>query len=701
MATIDFTDSINDAQLGNQDAIKFIYDNTIQLFHKEANAFLRDKAAADRAIRDAYVFIFDHLSSLEDPTKFLLWANEVCKNTCISMLSDAGVFDERIPAVAINLGEISAAADYDAQINMNANMSPDYVQECLESILSSLPDNQRACAILWGEGYPIRSISRKLGISPVAVNYTLAYTLGNITNSVNALSANGLPLFSMEPIPYFLWLLMNYYQYYQPGDAVPGSESSFSNILRVLMPGEASVFSAGIYNQNQDIGFDSMNQPEPIQVSSSRTSEPDTSFSDFQGDELDISAFIRPETSRTAPFGQAGKESPSDSPAASEESTDSPEVIVFNPHKNEPQEEEVSEEKPADSSAKEESEESAGANEEAGTKAAEEAAQPSETGDAAEAEKASETAQSPSAEGDAVPKTAEPATQSGSTEAAGQTAADQTDHDKMVDDILFGTLAQAGTANEKPKKRTGLIVTLIIIIVILCLLIAAMFLFKDQVNKLLGMNLFNTTQSTQPETTTPAVEEPSTEPTTTEAPTTQEPTTPEPTTEEPTTEEPTTVDPGPEFDVTINLGDSALAMHATPTNDEERLLYIPAGEQVHISEVQDGWGHTSYDGEDGWIWLEYTKVAGNARVQQPEEGTMLEQPEPYVMGMTEFGNELRMLPGSYSASFGPIPEGTEIMIEAYWEDTWAHSMYAYTSYDGHHGWVYLYSTGDTQESEDF
>ena len=278
---------------------------------------------------------------------------------------------------------------------------------------------------------------------------------------------------------------------------------------------------------------------------------------------------------------------------------------------------------------------------------------------------------------------------------------EKTDHDKMVDDILFGNLSQGTTAPDKPKKRTGLIIVLIVIIVLLCLLIAAMFLFKDQANKLLGINLFNTTQMTEPETTVPpTVEETTTEEPTTEAPTTEEPTTPEPTTEEPTTEEPTTEDPGPEFDVTINLGESALALHATSANDDERLLYIPAGTQVHISEVQDGWGHTTYDGEDGWIWLEYTKVAGNARVQQPEEGTMLEQPEPYVMGSTEFGNELRMLPGSYSASFGQIPEGTEIMVEAYYEDTWAHSMYAYTTYDGHHGWVYLYSTAETQEQQE-
>ena len=68
MGTIDFTDYLYDAQQGDQSAIRFIYDNTIQLFYKEADAIMQDKDEADKAIRDAYVFIFEHLDSLEDPS---------------------------------------------------------------------------------------------------------------------------------------------------------------------------------------------------------------------------------------------------------------------------------------------------------------------------------------------------------------------------------------------------------------------------------------------------------------------------------------------------------------------------------------------------------------------------------------------------------------------------------------------------------
>ena len=249
MNTIDFTDSIYDAQQGSQNAIHFIYDNTIQYFYKEARIFMRDRSDADDAVRDAYAFIFNHLDSLEDSSKFLVWSNEVCKNTCISKLKQSGAFDERIPAEAANIGDISASSEYDPYINPRASMPPNHVQACLEAILNSLPDNQRTCAVLWGQGYPLRSISRKVGISTAAVNYTLAYALGNISNSVTILGDNGLPLYSMDPIPYFLWLLINYYQDYTPQDTDTLVQSSFSNILRILLPDEASVYSAQ-YSEN-------------------------------------------------------------------------------------------------------------------------------------------------------------------------------------------------------------------------------------------------------------------------------------------------------------------------------------------------------------------------------------------------------------------------------------------------------------------
>ena len=691
MANIDFTDSIYDAQQGSQSAIRFIYDNTIQLFYKEANAFLRDKQAADIAIRDAYIFIFEHLSSLEDASKFLLWANEVCKNTCISMLCDAGVFDERIPAEAVNLGEIASASDYDAQINMSANMSPDYVQECLEAVLSSLPDNQRACAILWGEGYPVRSISRKLGISPVAVNYTLAYTLGNITNSVNALSANGLPLFAMEPIPYFLWLLMCYYQYYQPGDLVPGAECSFSNILRVLMPGEASVYSGEFSGPE----YYSDGRVKLVTRRRTETSSAAATSAGYTGDDLDISAFIH-EGPDAADTKAAVPEQP--------EAEEIPEMAVYAPHDNE------------DSLADPESEDSS---------ATDVSADGKEKTDADDAGGSSDGASHPDApagsgetdtgSGEKEASVPETSGQSDSEAVLVRSASDSQDdesaakvNDSAVDDILFGSSSMKTASEAKPpKKHTGLIIFLIVIIIILCLLIAFMFLFKKQVNEILGINLFNITQLADPQSSeepvaeAPSTDEPITEEITTpepttEAPTTEEPTTEEPTTEEPTTEEPTTeADPGPEFDVVIYLGDNALAMHATPNNDEQRLLYIPAGQQVHIDSTENGWGHTYYEDQEGWIWLYYTRIVGNARVMQPEEGTMLAEPQSYTIGLTEDNNELRTMP-DISSTFGPIPEGTEIQIEAYYEDTWNHYMYGYTSYDGHHGWVYLYSTAQTE-----
>ena len=72
MGTLDFTDYIYDAQQGSQSAIKFIYDNTLPSFYKEALAFMRNRDDAECAVRDAYIFVLDHLMIRKNQSAFTM-----------------------------------------------------------------------------------------------------------------------------------------------------------------------------------------------------------------------------------------------------------------------------------------------------------------------------------------------------------------------------------------------------------------------------------------------------------------------------------------------------------------------------------------------------------------------------------------------------------------------------------------------------
>ena len=693
MEIIDFTDSIYDAQQSDPLAIKFIYDNTIQLFYKEACAFMRKKNDADAAVRDAYLFIFDHLNSLEDTSKFLLWANEVCKNTCISKLKQAGVFEEAIPPEAINLGEILSAEEFDSQINTQATMMPEHIQVCLEAVLNSLPDNQRVCAILWGEGYPVRSIARKLGLSSTAVNYILACTLGNITNAVNTLSENGLPLYSMEPIPFFLWLLISYYQCYHPEDTSLGYESDFANILRILMPGEASAFlsnfSETVFEEREDITvrveeqFDTVSDGIDYDHSAAgEDSENDIELEDFinpsaavSGDAFDFSDFISPDKAAaadTAEENAAAKDSSAvnaekSSIEESSESEANDTSSADSESKNAADGMEVSDmeaanDKSADSddSLKKETDSSAAAADESVENFLSDS----------DLENMIRSDDSPSLP----PMDIYPAHSEGTNSAKAQAAAATAGNFELSEFIK---------ENETPKKKkkTGLIITLIIIFIVLCL-IAAAFIFygdyvKDKINTLLGTTIF-TSSTVEPEAEEAEAEE-TAEPATEE---TTEPAT-ETTTEAPTTEEATTEDLST-FKVSIYADGSSLSMKDAPNGNG--LLYVASEAEVVVDEVSDGWGHITYPDNDGveqsgWIWLGYTKVVGNAPVEQPAE--MLETPEDITVHDANELAELKTGPGNGYSTFGPIPDGTEVTAEAYQDN------YAYVYYDGHYGWVSL------------
>ena len=676
MGTIDFTDNIYDAQQGSQSAIKFIYDNTIQLFYKESMVFLRDKADIDAAIRDTYIFIFDHLNTLEDASKFLLWANEVCKNTCIARLKQYGAFDERIPAEAANLGEILPSSDYDQYINTNASMSIDHVRICLEAVLNSLPDNQRACAVLWGEGYPLKSISRKLDMSTIAVNYTLACTLGNITNAVITLGDNGLPLFSMEPIPFFLWLLINFYENYQPEDLAPGAESTFSNILRILMPEEASIFMSDfIYSEAEtDSSNGKVKHITGIESEQFKAEAPGYSeqmYSDDNITHVDEDAANQPDESDSndefdaeaeSNAGSAAEDNESIFGSSSDTAVPAPDMDIYDARKgqlagaDEPDSSEDTEDETPDAEA-----------DETATDETDEISTDETESDAADA-----------GAGIIIGTPADVSDGNASSD-------NLSDEDKAAIDSIIASADEvtADGAAHKKKKNTALIIVLIVVIVILLALLA-MFIFRDQVNKVLGDNWFGSSlfaTATEEETTTEAVTEPET---TTEAPTTTiETTVEETTTEEPTTEE---VFTGTTYNVLIYADGESLSMYSQPTNESVRITYVPSDYEVTVTETQGGWGHINYEGSDGWIWLEFTKVATNGPIQTPEE--MLAQTEERTV-IDSIYMDLRLGATVASSSFGTVPAGTVLTIEAYDASyTWA-----YTSYNGHHGWISVESLG--------
>ena len=135
------------------------------------------------------------------------------------------------------------------------------------------------------------------------------------------------------------------------------------------------------------------------------------------------------------------------------------------------------------------------------------------------------------------------------------------------------------------------------------------------------------------------------------------------------------------FTVTVfNTEVEGLAMKSEPDIGSSRLGIIPEDQQLMIYETDGGWGYTSYIGRYGWVALRYTKIQGSYRSVTPDYwfGTAA---DCKVDGTGNEGLELRTAPTVESSTFGPVPEGAAIQVQA------IKGKWAYASYKGNSGWL--------------
>ena len=48
-------------------------------------------------------------------------------------------------------------------------------------------------------------------------------------------------------------------------------------------------------------------------------------------------------------------------------------------------------------------------------------------------------------------------------------------------------------------------------------------------------------------------------------------------------------------------------MHVLPDVDSAEILAIPNGTEIYVDYVYNDWGHVSYSGAQGWIYLGYVR----------------------------------------------------------------------------------------------
>jgi len=124
---------------------------------------------------------------------------------------------------------------------------------------------------------------------------------------------------------------------------------------------------------------------------------------------------------------------------------------------------------------------------------------------------------------------------------------------------------------------------------------------------------------------------------------------------------------------------AGLALRTSPDTEAEKILEIPENTVLLIDQVSSGWGHVTYDGYEGWVSLQYTKITGSYPTPAPAGGYI--DPVYYTVHDTEGeGLELRTQATEKSSTFGPLADGTVFKAQAQDED------WVYGEYNGNYGW---------------
>ena len=138
------------------------------------------------------------------------------------------------------------------------------------------------------------------------------------------------------------------------------------------------------------------------------------------------------------------------------------------------------------------------------------------------------------------------------------------------------------------------------------------------------------------------------------------------------------------------VGQEGLPLKIKPDLSSPRYSRIPAGTSLSIDQIENGWGHTTYNGQSGWVALRYTRIISQYTAQAPT--SYIAASSYKVYGTEGEGLEMRAEPNVHSSTFGPVPDGVVLRVTAIQED------WAYTSYNGNSGWVNMTYLRKTEES---
>lgn len=198
---------ITQALCGDQDAITKLYEGTYSNVYHTIKAMISDEDAVLDILQDTYVKAFDSLVQLENPAQFRPWVKRIATNKAKDYVK------KRKPILFSEMANEDSDEPIDFEDNRWTDLPETVVDRkettrLMNEILATLSEDQQlVVGMFYYQEMSVKQIAKVLGVSENTVKSRLNYARKKIETKVLDLEKRGTKLYSLAPLPFFLWLL--------------------------------------------------------------------------------------------------------------------------------------------------------------------------------------------------------------------------------------------------------------------------------------------------------------------------------------------------------------------------------------------------------------------------------------------------------------------------------------------------------------
>ncbi|MBO6114603.1 MAG: sigma-70 family RNA polymerase sigma factor [Lachnospiraceae bacterium] len=198
------------AMQGDEAAFREIYNITYQNKFYIAKKYMKNDAAAEDVLQDAYIKIWVNLPSLDKPESFQSWSSRIVANTALNELrkNQPLLFSEMAGE-----GDDGSELAFEVEDNYVPNQpelsfTEQEEQNIVREMIDSLSDDQRMCIMMYYmEELGVREIAETLGCSEGTVKSRLNYGRKNIKLKAEELQKKGYNFKGISALALLLLLL--------------------------------------------------------------------------------------------------------------------------------------------------------------------------------------------------------------------------------------------------------------------------------------------------------------------------------------------------------------------------------------------------------------------------------------------------------------------------------------------------------------